>query len=393
MEHGGLKFNTLVSNVRVQTHLYDASGKGIASGVYNLASPGPHVLPVLQKAPSNFVGFLEIRAGDETYHLKVFSTAGPVSTAEARFASSPPLAITAAAGDSVVVSMSGLVTTTVSAPSNTNLGNIVMGYPKRTLTGVGMAPPYGAKFLFDGSHGKAAATAELNAKWHEWWRFNVTAQAAKPPSPVSFIISHDPQYLNIGDTNHVTLQMCCESTTNRWGYSDIQADSVHGDAQIHVEWIQMGRPSNSPDSIDFPDSNTQCTDNSTQTESLSGGCWNNSGVYIQSRYEVQIQSNALPPATITATHDMGSITNEVAPSSNQNKKNGIWQSYDITFRTARWTNPPWIKGAKDSLGDTNSLMTIWWNGVQTILNHKGTGAASGIANHSVEAINVTLYCL
>ena len=381
MDREGLHFNALIPNIHIETNLYDLAGKKIATASYNLESTGFHVLPVLKNAPSDFVGFLTVQSGAETYHMKVFRHGSPSPSAEARFVSAPSvLAKASAAGDSVQASITGLLTRTVSAASNGDLGDIIMDYPARPMIGVGLTPPYGAKVLFDGSHGAAYATANYFPLWHEWWRFNATAQAPKPPQPISFKTAHDPQYP--GDTNHVTFQMCCETAGGRWGCSDIQENEKHGDAQMHVEWIQMGKT----DSTDNPDSTTQCT----ATSATTSACWNNSGVYVQSRFEIQIQSNAVPPTTITDTHYMGAVVNEHAPLSNQNKKNGIWQSYDITFRTARWRSTTTNRA---NAGDTNARITGWWNGVQTHLNWPATGAAAGTSNHSGENMNDTLYGL
>ena len=38
-------------------------------------------------------------------------------------------------------------------------------------------------------------------------------------------------------------------------------------------------------------------------------------------------------------------------------------------------------------------MSVWWNGVQIHLNRRVTGLASGLANHSGEEMNDTLYGL
>jgi hypothetical protein len=104
---------------------------------------------------------------------------------------------------------------------------------------------------------------------------------------------------------------------------------------------------------------------------------------------MQIQSNILN-TTPTDKHYMGSIVDEHPPLSNQNKKNGVWQAYDITFRSARW-KPATTN--RTGVGDTNARITAWWNGVQTHLNWPATGTAAGIANHSGENMNDTLYGL
>jgi hypothetical protein len=60
----------------------------------------------------------------------------------------------------------------------------------------------------------------------------------------------------------------------------------------------------------------------------------NSGVYIQRRYEVQILDSfgIQPPAF----NDCGALYRQRAPDSNVCKKPGEWQTYDITFRGARF---------------------------------------------------------
>lgn len=60
----------------------------------------------------------------------------------------------------------------------------------------------------------------------------------------------------------------------------------------------------------------------------------NSGVYLQGRYEVQIfDSYGLEPHW----QGCGAIYKIKAPDKNVCKKLGEWQSYDITFRSARFT--------------------------------------------------------
>jgi hypothetical protein len=54
----------------------------------------------------------------------------------------------------------------------------------------------------------------------------------------------------------------------------------------------------------------------------------NSGVYLRGRYEVQIQDDFGKP---TESHNMGGVYGFLAPTTNQSKKAGEWQSYDITL--------------------------------------------------------------
>jgi hypothetical protein len=81
----------------------------------------------------------------------------------------------------------------------------------------------------------------------------------------------------------------------------------------------------------------------------------NSGVYLQRRYEVQIlDSYGLEP-----TKDgCGSLYKQKAPDKNVCKQPGEWQSYDITFRAARF------KGAGENLKKVeNARITVLHNGV------------------------------
>jgi hypothetical protein len=80
----------------------------------------------------------------------------------------------------------------------------------------------------------------------------------------------------------------------------------------------------------------------------------NSGVYIQRRYEVQIlDSYGLP----RKNNECGSIYKTRAPDKNVCKKPGEWQSYDITFRAARFDGE-----GKNTKKVKNARITVWHNG-------------------------------
>jgi hypothetical protein len=220
--------------------------------------------------------------------------------------------------------------------------------------------------LFDGSKGRAAAAAELSGKWTDWPRFT--------PSDVKFNLARDPQFPS--DTNRVTLQSCCNTT---WGYDDIQAKvGLYRDFQLHIEWIGMGEY-DTPKDAPLPNADA----GSPSGPGAAG--YVNSGVYVASRYEVQIQSFATDPAKIPGSHDMGAIVDAYTPLSNQNKPNGEWQAYDITYRDARWNGKAMA---------SNPYMTVWWNGVVVHDNRKVVAGASGLANHSGEEfLDSTVYGL
>ncbi len=80
----------------------------------------------------------------------------------------------------------------------------------------------------------------------------------------------------------------------------------------------------------------------------------NSGVYIQRRYEVQIlDSTGDDPPKFNGC---GSLYRQRAPDKNVCRKPGEWQSYDITFRAARFD----ASGKKTE----NARITLVWNGVK-----------------------------
>ena len=100
----------------------------------------------------------------------------------------------------------------------------------------------------------------------------------------------------------------------------------------------------------------------------------NSGVYIQRRYEVQIlDSYGLP----RKNNECGSIYKTRAPDKNVCKKPGEWQSYDITFRAARFDGE-----GKNAKKVKNARITVRHNGVMIhddvdVPNKTGAGRPEG----------------
>ncbi|HIJ54049.1 MAG TPA: DUF1080 domain-containing protein [Planctomycetes bacterium] len=100
----------------------------------------------------------------------------------------------------------------------------------------------------------------------------------------------------------------------------------------------------------------------------------NSGVYIQRRYEIQIlDSYGKPPRN----NEGGSIYKFKAPDKNACKKPGEWQSYDITFRAARFEGQ-----GKNVKKVKNARITVLHNGVLIhndvdVPNKTGAGRPEG----------------
>lgn len=154
-------------------------------------------------------------------------------------------------------------------------------------------PPEDAYVLFDGT---------LNARDANWRRDNDGATPNWPVSNGAMAVELNPSPNDIS-----TLQQ-------------------FKDFRLHVEWL-------SP---------------SGGTGQLAG----NSAVKLQRSYELQIL-NTPANTTLTAT-DAGAIYNQKAASINASLGAGQWQSYDVDFKAARWS-----EGTKVS----HARVTALWNGV------------------------------
>ncbi|MFB9477684.1 family 16 glycoside hydrolase [Nonomuraea salmonea] len=110
---------------------------------------------------------------------------------------------------------------------------------------------------------------------------------------------------------------------------DIRTRRAFGDFTLHVEWYEP----------DYP-------------PEVTGQQRGNSGVYLQERYEVQVLESY--GDTTPAADGAGSIYSKRAPDRNMATAPGTWQTYDITFRAARFT------GAGVKVDDAR--VTVVWNG-------------------------------
>jgi Domain of Unknown Function (DUF1080)/PA14 domain/Carbohydrate binding module (family 35) len=123
---------------------------------------------------------------------------------------------------------------------------------------------------------------------------------------------------------------------------DIRTKQKFGDVRLHVEWLEPTYP-----------------------PEVTGQQRGNSGVFLQERYEVQVLESFGKPAAI---NEGGSVYNKRAPDVNAATASNTWQTYDITFRAARF----------DSAGNktANARITLVWNGV-TVHNNVEINGGTG----------------
>jgi len=104
----------------------------------------------------------------------------------------------------------------------------------------------------------------------------------------------------------------------------------------------------------------------------------NSGVYLQGRYEIQIDDSfGAKPMTVKENghtvqvfdkHQCGAIYGLIAPSKNMAKPAKEWQTFDVTFRGARGAGKQVTQKAR---------VTLVWNGEKVIDNADINGPTGG----------------
>ncbi|WP_410598558.1 family 16 glycoside hydrolase [Amycolatopsis sp. lyj-90] len=111
---------------------------------------------------------------------------------------------------------------------------------------------------------------------------------------------------------------------------DIRTKQQFGDFRLHAEWNEPNYP-----------------------PEVTGQQRGNSGIYLQERYELQVLESF--GDTTLANNEAGAIYSKKAPDRNMATAPGTWQTYDVTFRAARF----------DGAGNKtdNARVTVVWNGV------------------------------
>ncbi|UUN26977.1 family 16 glycoside hydrolase [Streptomyces sp. FIT100] len=136
------------------------------------------------------------------------------------------------------------------------------------------------------------------------------------------------------------MEVCC---------GDIRTKDAYGDFRLHVEfWL----PELPPD--------------------VTGQNRANSGVYLQERYEIQVLDSY--GDTTPADDEAAAIYKQKAADANAARPPGTWQTYDITFRAARFDS----NGTKVE----DARVTVVWNGTKVhddvaLTGPTGAGAPEG----------------
>jgi len=137
----------------------------------------------------------------------------------------------------------------------------------------------------------------------------------------------------------------------RWGTHDLVTKKKYSDFEGHVEFVMMGQRGD---------------------DKVEG--YANSGVYLQNRHELQIESpkgqNVKDPYNWKiGPHGIGAFCMERVPDVNAWRPNGQWHSFHFIFTAARWDGDRSIEPAR---------ATVWWNGLKIHDNVPIKNAVGGV---------------
>lgn len=176
---------------------------------------------------------------------------------------------------------------------------------------VGAQPPTGADVPFDGT------MKSVTENWQMWPQADMA---------ITWKIVDNPN----GDG-----KVLMTDGGKSWGTHDLVTKKKYKDFEGHVEFIMMGGRGD---------------------EKAEG--YANSGVYLQNRYELQIES---PPGKEAedpynwkiGPHGIGAFCMERVPDVNAWRPNGQWHAFHFVFKAAKWDGDKAIEPAR---------ATVWWNG-------------------------------
>lgn len=182
---------------------------------------------------------------------------------------------------------------------------------------LGVKAPEGADLLFDGTQ------KSIDDNWVMWSKNRDATN-----EPITWKLVKSPT----DDT--MVLQT---NGGKSWGTHDLVTKKKYHDYEGHVEFVMLGKRGD-----DSPEGYT------------------NSGVYMQNRYEIQIESpkgkNAKDPYNWKiGPHGIGAFCMDRVPDHNAWRPNGQWHSFHFIFKAAKWKDGKVVEPAR---------ATVWWNGIK-----------------------------
>lgn len=195
---------------------------------------------------------------------------------------------------------------------------------------LGVKAPEGADIPFDGT------MKSVEENWEMW---------PKKETPISWSIVKSPT----DDT-----QVLMTNGGKRWGTMDLITKKKYKNFEGHVEFVMMGaRDDDKPDG------------------------YSNSGVYMQNRHELQIESPKKeediknPFNWKIDPHGLGAICMERVPDQNLWRPNGQWHSFHFIYTAGKWEGEKLLEPAR---------ITMWWNGHKVHDNVPVKVASGGVVN-------------
>jgi hypothetical protein len=185
------------------------------------------------------------------------------------------------------------------------------GYDK--TKDVGTAAPKGADVPFDGT------LKSIKENWQMW---------PKAEMPITW---------SLVDSTTGGGKVLMTNGGKRWGTHDLVTKKKYTDFEGHADFVMLGARGD---------------------DKVEG--YANSGVYLQNRYELQIESpkgkNAKDPYNWKiGPHGIGAFCMEHVPDVNAWRPNGQWQSFHFVFTAAKWDGGKPVEPAR---------ATVWWNGLK-----------------------------
>lgn len=178
---------------------------------------------------------------------------------------------------------------------------------------LGTKPPAGADVPFDGTR------KSIDENWQMWPKADMAITWSLVDSPTG------------------EGKVLMTNGGKRWGTHDLVTKKKYKDFEGHVEFMMLGARG----------------DNKVEG-------YANSGVYLQNRYEIQIESpkgkNADNPYQWKiGAHGIGAFCMDRVPDVNAWRPNGEWHSFHFIFTAAKWEGDKLVEHAK---------ATVWWNGLK-----------------------------